>query len=281
MATFTIDVGLLEAVSNTIGATNCFLSKRQLEHLLEVAGIAIADDGARRSGIGYSFGLNKRDWLFNCLCNDWNTHRKHERIVRFLETVFDPVRYTGNKDAYEEFVLKINKPLMLHGWKINGQGKLVEVPKATNLEEVDRRTDEFRRELAKRCVHQRVYHYCNQDLLKNDYRTAVLEAAKGLADRIREMTGLRTDGVPLFNMVFAKDNPWLVFVDLQNPNGCNEQNGLCELLCSIFHMVRNPMSHRPKIHWDMERNQALDMFVLISYVHKCLDECVVNLTKKR
>mgnify|MGYP003300849360 CR=1 FL=1 len=165
---------------------------------------------------------------------------------------------------------------MLYGCEIDSLGKIVPTVKAQSLNEVERRTNEFRAELGKRAIHCRVMNYCKEDLLKNDFRSAVMEAAKGLADRIREETGSGLDGAALFNEALKKNDPMLYLNDLSDDSKINEQNGFKELLCAIFHLVRNPMSHTPKVKWDMQRNEALDVFVLISLAHKYLDECIVN-----
>jgi uncharacterized protein (TIGR02391 family) len=48
---------------------------------------------------------------------------------------------------------------------------------------------------------------------------------------------------------------------------------LKELLESIFHLVRNPAAHTPKINWKIDEIKALDILTLISFAHKYLDEC--------
>lgn len=274
------DPRLLEAIADILGATDCFLSKSALQHLLKSAGIACVDDGARTNGLQYQFGMNKRTWLFNCLVAEVNTRQSTERIEKFLDAVFDPVSHTNRREEYEKLVEAINKPLMLHGCAINAEGKLIAIPKASTLPEVDRRIDEFRSELAKRKIHQRVMFYCREDLLRKDYQSAVLEAAKGLADRVRDETRRGEDGTALFDSVFSKTDPWLFLTDLSDESKKSEQNGLRELMNAIFHLIRNPLSHKPKIKWDVNQNEALDIFVLISLAHKYLDECFVNPMKK-
>jgi uncharacterized protein (TIGR02391 family) len=274
------DPRLFEAVADILGATNCFLSKLALHRLLESSGITCVDDGAWTNGLQYNIGLSKRKWLFNCLAEEFNKRQTTERIEKFLEAVFDPVLHTDRREEYEKLVEAINRPLMLHGCEINAEGKLSAIPKASTLPEVDRRIDEFRSELAKRKIHQRVMFYCREDLLRKDYQSAVLEAAKGLADRVREETGKGDDGTPLFDSVFSKTDPWLFLTDLSDESKKSEQNGLRELLNAIFHLIRNPLSHKPKIKWDVNQNEALDVFVLISLAHKYLDECFVNPMKR-
>jgi len=270
------DQGLLEAIAEIIGGTSCFLSKTDLEHFLEKAGIFVVDSGARSNGYVYQFGLRKSKWLFNCFAQEINRNHSTGKVSRFIEDILNPVHHTKRQEQYFQLVTDVNKALMLYGCEIDALGKIVPTVKAQSLNEVERRTNEFRAELAKRAIHCRVMNYCKEDLLKNDFRSAVMEAAKGLADRIRDETGSGLDGAALFNEALKKNDPLLYLNDLSDDSKINEQNGLKELLCAIFHLVRNPMAHKPKVKWDMQRNEALDVFVLISLAHKYLDECCVN-----
>lgn len=270
------DQGLIEAVAETIGETSCFLSKTDLEHYLDKNGIPILDSGARSNHYFYRWGLKKSKWLFNCFAAEIIRTQSTAKVSRFLEDVLNPVYHTKRQELYSQLVVDVNRALMLYGCEIDTMGRIVSTIKAQSLNEVERRTDEFRLELRKRAIHDRVMYYCREDLLRNDFRSAVMEAAKGLADRIREETGSGLDGAKLFDETLKKNEPLLYLNDLRDDSKINEQNGLKELLCSIFHLVRNPMAHTPKVKWDMQRNEALDMFVLISLAHKYLDQCIVN-----
>ena len=53
----------------------------------------------------------------------------------------------------------------------------------------------------------------------------------------------------------------------------SEFAGLKELLEAIFHLVRNPAAHTPKVNWKSDETKALDILTLISFAHKYLDEC--------
>ena len=53
----------------------------------------------------------------------------------------------------------------------------------------------------------------------------------------------------------------------------SEFTGVKELLEAIFHLVRNPAAHTPKINWKVDETKALDILTLISFAHKYLDEC--------
>ncbi|QHQ63402.1 TIGR02391 family protein [Anaerocolumna sedimenticola] len=109
--------------------------------------------------------------------------------------------------------------------------------------------------------------------MREDYYDAVFEAAKGLAERVRQITGLSSDGGELFQKAFAKGDPYLFFNSMQTDSEKSEFTGVKELLEAIFHLARNPAAHTPKINWRVEETKALDILTLISFAHKYLDEC--------
>jgi len=76
---------------------------------------------------------------------------------------------------------------------------------------------------------------------------------------------LTSDGSALFQKAFAKNDPYLVFNSLKSESEINEFIGLKELLESVFHLVRNPAAHTPKINWKISETKALDILTLISF----------------
>jgi len=166
-----------------------------------------------------------------------------------------------------------NRVLLLAGLEITKEGKLIEVVQAKNLDEVDRRVNSLQRQLYNRAIHSEVQKYCIKDYLQKDYYDAVFEAAKGLAERVRQITGLTTDGGTLFQNAFSKNDPYLFFNSMQTDSEKSEFTGLKELMEAIFHLVRNPAAHTPKINWKVDEAKALDILTLISFAHKYLDEC--------
>jgi uncharacterized protein (TIGR02391 family) len=159
------------------------------------------------------------------------------------------------------------------GLSIDKEGILSEVVQARTLDEVDRRVNELRRQLYSRAIHHEVEKYCIKDYLRRDYYDAVFEAAKGLSERLRQITGLTTDGGTLFQKAFARNDPYIFFNAMKTESEISEFTGLKELLESIFHLVRNPAAHTPKINWRTNETKALDILTIISFAHKYLDEC--------
>ena len=101
----------------------------------------------------------------------------------------------------------------------------------------------------------------------------MFEAAKGLAERVRNITGLTTDGGTLFQTAFSKNDPYLFFNCMATESEKSEFTGLKELMEAIFHLVRNPAAHTPKVNWKIEESKAMDILTIISFAHKYLDEC--------
>lgn len=270
-----LDEQQLKAVCDVLAETSLGYTKTELTRLLQQSQITIVSDGKLSNGYTYQMGLNKRDWLYNCLASEINNSHSFIRVYAFLEKALNPVAFTDekNRDKYNYLLEGVNKALLLAGLEITREGKLVEVVQAKTLEEVDRRVNSLRRQLYNRAIHGEVQKYCIKDYLQKDYYDAVFEAAKGLAERVRQITGLTTDGGTLFQTAFSKNNPYIFFNSMQTDSEKSEFTGLKELLESIFHLVRNPAAHTPKINWKVDEAKALDILTLISFAHKYLDEC--------
>lgn len=271
----TINQEQLEALCSVLGHTDNGFSKSELSGILRRSDIKIVDDGSLNNGYSYKIGLNKRDWLYNCLANEVNISKSLKKIFCFLETALSPVLFTdeSKREKYNNLVENTNKVLLMAGLSISQEGKLEEVIEAKTLDEVDRRVNSLKRQLYNRSIHNEVQKYCIEDYLRKDYYDAIFEAAKGLAERLRMITGLTLDGGKLFDKAFASNNPYLFFNSMQTDSERSEFIGLKELLASIFHLVRNPAAHTPKINWKVEETKALDILTLISFAHKYLDEC--------
>ena len=110
--------------------------------------------------------------------------------------------------------------------------------------------------------------------MAEDYFHAIHEAAKSLCDRVREMSGLTMDRTDLFNAAFSVKDPYIAFNKLKTSSEKNQQNGLKELLCGVFHMVRNVTAHELRVRWVVNEKYAVDILTEASHLHKLLDQCV-------
>lgn len=275
LTTRVLDQQQLKSICGVVAHTDQGLSKSELTTLLGQCRIFTVDDGSSRTAYGYTMGLNKRDWLYNCLASEVNTSHSFSKVFSFLQAVLNPASYTNvaRRKLYNYLLEETNKVLLFSGLAIDQSGKLVEVSQAETLNEVDRRVSHLKKALYDRSIHSEVQKYCIEDYLREDYYDAVFEAAKGLAERVRQISGLATDGGTLFQTAFSKNDPYVFFNAMRTDSERSEFTGLKELLETIFHLVRNPAAHTPKINWKTDETKALDVLTLISFAHKYLDEC--------
>lgn len=125
----------------------------------------------------------------------------------------NPIRYAATSDRSKYVLLKeeLNKVLLLIGFYVDERGKLFPTQKASTLEEVDERVNHLNAELQRRCIHYEVKKYCKKELLQKDFFDAVFEASKGIAQRVREISGMQGDGGQLFQQAFSLKESELVF----------------------------------------------------------------------
>ena len=110
--------------------------------------------------------------------------------------------------------------------------------------------------------------------MQDNYFHAVFEATKGVAQRLRDMSGNQSDGAKLVDeTLLPKQNPLLAINSLQTDSERSEQNGFASLIKGCFEAVRNPLAHEPKIMWNGEDDVA-DLFSLLSLIQRKLDGCV-------
>ncbi len=186
----------------------------------------------------------------------------------------DPVRFVTTPGFFESSRSDLNRILAFYGLELTKEGKLSHSSKVSTLDEAEARAKSLRHKLQGRDIHHEVLNYCRSELIQNNYFHAVLEATKGIAERIRTMTGLTTDGAALFDEAFAISHPLLALNSLQTESEQSEQKGFVNLLKGIFGAFRNPHAHTPKVVWKLEEKDAIDLLTMVSYVHRKLDASI-------
>lgn len=273
----------LQALCNVLADTSRGLTKTQLSQLLRMCGVTLLDDGSYNDGLTYKIGLNKSKWLFNCLASDIDSSDSSSKTFLLVQKALNPISFTRDekREQYEFLLEGVNKVLSFIGLTVTRAGTIAEVPTVKTLKEVDQRVNGLRAKLYHRAIHQEVQKYCINDYLRKDYYDAVFEAAKSLAERVRQLTGLNLDGSNLFQSAFSTKHP-LVFINtLKDESERSEFLGLRELLEAIHHLVRNPVAHKPKLNWATDETKALDILTVISFAHKYLDICYLIPTSQK
>lgn len=213
--------------------------------------------------------------LCSALADRANRTGKKTAVYGLLQYCFDPARGLNNTVRYRWMMDEVNKVLMLSGIEVRDDGKLHKVQAAQTLDEVERRTESLRNALVTAGAHPYVLKCCNEELLAKDYFHAVQEAAKGLCEHVRTMTGLSLDGTDLIDTALGGKAPYIALTERNTASERSQQNGLRELLNGTIHLVRNPTAHDLRIRWDVNEQDALDALKLISYLHKMLDQCSI------
>ncbi len=143
-----------------------------------------------------------------------NLQRKHRcanHIVDFISKFFSPVRFVGRNEQFEALRSDLNLVLAFAGLEYGADGKFRNRTAVSTITEAEARLKTLRAKFQGRLIHIEVLKYCKVELLQDNYFHAVFEASKGLAQRIREMSGVDGDGTALIDRVFSVDRPVLAF----------------------------------------------------------------------
>lgn len=213
-------------------------------------------------------------WVF---LQSQRQHQCANRVLDFIASFLIPARFVGRHNEFERQREELNAVLAFSGLEYGPDGQFRRRVAAQTLEEAESRLSTIRAKFRDRRMHSEVLKYCRAELLQDNYFHAVFEAAKGLAQRIRDLSGVQADGAALVDRVFSIDRPVLAINALQTETERSEHKGFAALLKGCFAAVRNPLAHEPKILWEGE-DDAADYLSLISLLHRKLDDCVLTQT---
>lgn len=269
-----MDIG--ETMADVISFTNAQIT--QLSHLFgdEIMTGSEISRVLTRVGIQDNSGASTK-WrrLEYAFTERQNCDRAGNAILRFIQEVLAPVNYVQNQDTFEDRRSRLNGILSFSGIQYRADGQFERITVAKTIDDAQKRVQSILPKLRQRGVHGRVLQYCNEELLKENYFHAVLEATKSLAEQIRQLTNLKEDGTALYDKAFSTSAPYLVLNNLQTESEKSQQKGFCLMLKGINSMVRNVTAHTPKIKWIIEEDEAIDILTTISFLHKNLDNCQV------
>lgn len=256
------------------------------QHLMSIAKI-LADTGEGLTGAQIGYLLQdckipdpeptKTKWkrLYNAFVDFQNQRRFGNHVIVFIRRAMNPVQYTSEPHVFARRRDQLNTVLAFSGINIDEGGGVRWSKKATSLDEAMERASRLHGSLVNRNVHEDVLKFCKAELLQENYFHAVFEATKSIAAKIRGLSGLDGDGVPLVRAAFecsANNPPVLTINRFQTRTEQGEQNGFANLLIGLFGTVRNPLAHMPKLEWEMREQDALDILTLASLVHRKLDQ---------
>lgn len=250
----------LQAACKVLGDTDRGLTGSEIGYLL--GDVKVADVGP---------AMTKWKRLFNALAAAQNTHQVGNHLIMFINRAMNPVSYARDHQTFEWRRDELNVVLAFSGFYIREDGRVIHSTRESTLTGARARAGRMWAALEQRNVHADVLKYCRAEFIQENYFHAVLEAVKGVAERIRVLSGLVSDGAELVNAAFGLKAPILAINPLVTDSEQSEHKGFAQLLIGLFGMVRNPTAHAPKITWPMPEEDALDILTLISLVHRKLD----------
>ena len=252
----------MEGIARIIGDTSAGLSGSEIGGLL--TSCRVPDPGE----------MTKWRRIVEALGQEQSRTRSGNCTVAFVKAAMQPVRWTADRQGFEAMRECLNEVLAFSGLSVGADGAMYRrsVAKTHDEAAVVRR---LRDEMQRRGGHAEVFRYCTRELVADDCFGAVFEATKGLADRVRGMTGVDADGHQLVQNVLEGTSPVVAFNTLRTDTERNEQRGLANVMRGIFSAFRNPEAHEPRIVWHVREEDALDLLSTLSLIHRRLDTAVV------
>lgn len=258
-----IDEAHLEQICNVLADTTTGLTGTEIGTLLRR--LDIADPNA---------SATKRVRLYDALSSRQRGDRCGNNVIAFIQEAMNPVRYHSDADYFAAKRDELNTVLAFCGYSLGEDGRISQKTKATTLSEAEERARRLERKLRARGVHPDVLKFCRAELVQENYFHAVFEATKSVADKLRDLTGLTSDGAELVGKALAGQTPLIAINTLQTETERSEQSGFVNLLKGMFGTFRNVTAHAPKIKWPISEEDALDLLSLASYLHRRLDTAV-------
>jgi len=258
---------VVEGVAEVLGATDSGLTGSEIGTLLARLGIDdIFPTATKRHRLRDALvARQRRDSAANC-------------VISFITVTMEPVRYRTDPALFTLRQDDLNEVLVFIGLRINDEGKVARGAKADTLSEAARHANSLRAELRRRGVHAEVLRYCSREVLERNPFHAMLEAAKSVPDRLRQMTGLSGDGAGLVDTTLAlgaSGTPKVAINTLSTDTERDEQKGFANLIKGLLGMYRNPTAHDPRIRRPVTDDELLELLMVVSMVHRRLDSAVV------
>ena len=250
----------IEALCKVLADTDTGLTGTEIGDTLSQIGVIDTDST-----------MTKWKRLYNALSENQNKRQDGNRVLSFIAKALQPTRYINKSEQYELMLRGVNTVLAFHGLNFRDDGKFHKIKPVSTLAEAEKRAQNLKTSVFDRNLHKDLLLFCGAELLQDNYFHAVLEATKSVASKVRSLTGLNSDGAKLIDEAFGSSSPILKINAFKTDTDKSEQKGFANLAKGLFGTFRNPTAHAPKIEWDLEEQDALDLFTLASYVLRRID----------
>lgn len=184
-----------------------------------------------------------------------------------------PGRWPRSRDAgrFEQLRANLNGALASSGLACNAAGVLEAVERPRDIPEAERRAWDSRDGMALRGRHPDVVRCCRPGWTAKDRFGVVLEAAMGVAEKLRARTGLLEDGTALVDRSLGGRWPALAINPRSTEAERDEQEAFANLVRGVFGMFPGPDARGPGAGRTIGREDAADLLALASFIHRRLD----------
>ena len=255
-----IEGSVLEGISKVLGDTANGLTGTEIGKFLQEVSIPDVDSSN-----------TKWKRLYNAFVTFQNRRQLSNNILTFINKSMNPARFIGRNEQYEDTRIELNKRLSFIGLELTEKGQFKRIAQTQTISEAEQKANRLKSKLEQRNTHPTIFKYCKAELLAENYFHTVFEATKSIADTIRLRTGLTQDGSELIDKAFSIKNPFITINDLSSETKESEHKGFANLIKGVFGMFRNTTAHAPKIIWEINEYDALDILSTISLIHRRLN----------
>jgi uncharacterized protein (TIGR02391 family) len=114
---------------------------------------------------------------------------------------------------------------------------------------------------------------CGVEVLADNTFHALLEAVKGVFERLRHLTGETSDGAELVAIALdaGKSEPLLIINSYRTKSDRTEQTGFANLVKGLAGLYRHPVAHDPRTSRSVGDQELLEALTTVSMVHRRLD----------
>jgi uncharacterized protein (TIGR02391 family) len=255
-----INGSVLEGISKVLGDTSNGLTGTEIGKFLQEVNIPDIDS-------------TNTKWkrLYNAFVTFQNRQQLSNNILTFINKSLNPARFIGRNEQFEDTRFELNKRLSFIGLELTNKGQFKKIAESKTISEAEQKANRLKSKLEQRNAHDLIFTFCRAELLAENYFHTVFEAAKSIAESIRQKTGLSEDGSELIDKAFSIKNPLIKINSLSNETEESEHKGFANLIKGVFGMFRNTTAHSPKIIWNINEEDALDILSTISLIHRKLE----------
>lgn len=273
------EAATLRSLCDVLADTHSGLTNKEIDRLLDELGVHDPNRAppSKPGDLFYRIGPNKRDRLFYALAARQKRDGCGNLVAAFIGATMKPVRYADCSGCFEQRREDVNFIISFAGLQVGEDGRLRSIAPASTLREADEIARRLRRKLIDRATHPEILRFAAEEWLHKGYFHAVFEATKGLFERIRVLAGLSTDGHRLVDDALGIPSggmPLIAVNKLATESDKTEHRGLMASLKGAYSMYRSPHGHAPRITRDIDEDDALSAFGLLSDLHRRLDAAV-------